>query len=64
MRNFVDRINEMKTLQEEYESLGSGFVVIYGRCRVGKTELISEFLKTHDHGLYFLAMVEEQHKLS
>lgn len=60
MRKFVDRINEMKTLQEEYTSPNSNFVVIYGRRRVGKTELISEFLRNHSNGLYFLATEESE----
>ncbi|MFI3212314.1 MAG: ATP-binding protein [Eubacteriales bacterium] len=60
MRKFVDRIDEMNTLQAEYNSPNSNFVVIYGRRRVGKTELISEFLRTHDNGLYFLATEESE----
>lgn len=60
MRKFVDRINEMNTLQEEYNNPNSNFVVIYGRRRVGKTQLISEFLRTHNNGLYFLATEESE----
>ncbi|MFI3173336.1 MAG: ATP-binding protein [Eubacteriales bacterium] len=60
MKKFVDRINEMNALQEAYDSLDSSFVVIYGRRRVGKTELISEFLRKHDNGLYFLATEESE----
>lgn len=60
MKKFVDRVNEMNTLQEEYNSPGSNFVVIYGRRRVGKTELISEFLRRCNTGLYFLATEESE----
>lgn len=60
MKKFVDRILEMKTLQEEYDSPNSNFIVIYGRRRVGKTELISEFLRKHENGLYFLATEESE----
>ena len=60
IRKFVDRINELRTLQEEYDSPNSNFVVIYGRRRVGKTELISEFLRRHELGLYFLATEESE----
>ncbi len=56
----MDRIEEMKILQEEYKSPNSNFIVIYGRRRVGKTELISEFLRKHENGLYFLATEESE----
>ena len=38
------RTSELATLNAELER-GSGFVVIYGRRRVGKTTLIKEFIK-------------------
>ncbi|MFI3228392.1 MAG: ATP-binding protein [Clostridia bacterium] len=60
MRKFVDRIEELKTLQEEYNRDHSSFVVVYGRRRVGKTELISEFLKKYHNSLYFLATEESE----
>lgn len=41
---FIEMENELKSLMYEYERDG-GFVVIYGRRRVGKTTLIKEFLK-------------------
>ena len=54
MRRFVDREQEMATLQSEYERDGSALVVLYGRRRVGKTTLISEFIK-NKKALFFLA---------
>lgn len=36
MRPFVDREQEMRTLQKEYEREGSSLVVLYGRRRVGR----------------------------
>ncbi len=39
MHVFVDRQQEMETLQSEYERNGSALVVLYGRRRVGKTTL-------------------------
>ena len=35
----------MQTLSMEYARKGSSLVVLYGRRRVGKTTLISEFIK-------------------
>lgn len=42
--DFIGRTSELATLNAELER-GSGFVVIYGRRRVGKTTLIKEFIK-------------------
>lgn len=59
MRRFVDREQEMATLQSEYERDGSALVVLYGRRRVGKTTLISEFIK-NKKALFFLASEESE----
>ena len=59
MKHFVDREQEMETLQSEYEKDGSAFVVLYGRRRVGKTTLISEFIKDK-YALFFLASEESE----
>ena len=42
---FIDREMELETLEQEYASEGASFVVIYGRRRLGKTTLISEFIR-------------------
>lgn len=54
--NFIGREKELKTLSDNYK-LNNGFVVIYGRRRVGKTTLIKEFIKDKP-ALYFLATEE------
>lgn len=59
MEYFVDRDQEMETLQSEYERKGSALVVLYGRRRVGKTTLISEFIKDKK-ALFFLASEESE----
>ncbi len=59
MKRFVDREQEMATLQSEYGRDGSGLVVLYGRRRVGKTTLISEFIK-NKKALFFLASEESE----
>lgn len=59
MKRFVDREQEMATLQSEYERDGSSLVVLYGRRRVGKTTLISEFIK-NKKALFFLASEESE----
>ncbi|MCD8096478.1 MAG: ATP-binding protein [Lachnospiraceae bacterium] len=59
MERFIDREPEMKTLQSEYTRKGSSLVVLYGRRRVGKTTLISEFIKDKN-ALFFLASEESE----
>ncbi len=53
---FIGRKTELAKLETEF-ARGSGFVVIYGRRRVGKTTLIKEFLKGK-RAFYFLATEE------
>ena len=59
MEQFIDRETEMETLQNEYNRNGSSLVIMYGRRRVGKTTLISEFIKDKP-ALFFLASEESE----
>ncbi len=59
MERFIDREQEMETLQNEYERKGSSLVILYGRRRAGKTTLISEFIKGKN-ALFFLASEESE----
>jgi AAA+ ATPase superfamily predicted ATPase len=51
--NFIGRHKELLALKQMYESPSSVLVPIYGRRRVGKSELILQFLKKKQ-GVYFL----------
>lgn len=59
MTRFIDRTEELQTLENEYHREGSALVVLYGRRRVGKTTLISEFIKGKP-ALFFLASEEPE----
>ena len=52
-QQFYNREAELKSLNEFYDSNGPQFFVVYGRRRVGKTELIKHFIKNRPH-IYFL----------
>ncbi len=54
MVRFIDREAEMAFLEERYASGRFEFMVLYGRRRVGKTELLRNFLAGRPH-IYFLA---------
>lgn len=43
---FVGRTSELNLLDELYASRKSEFLVLYGRRRVGKTRLLTEWLTT------------------
>lgn len=51
---FIGREEELKTLNEMYDSDNYECAVIYGRRRVGKTTLIQEFIKDKK-AIYFVA---------
>ncbi|HEX4964558.1 MAG TPA: ATP-binding protein [Thermoanaerobaculia bacterium] len=53
MNTFIGRDNELRVLSRAYEETGSAFIPLYGRRRVGKSELILQFLKDRP-GIYFL----------
>ena len=59
MEKFIDREEELNTLESEYRREGASLVILYGRRRVGKTSLISEFIKDKK-ALYFLASEESE----
>ena len=60
-KRFIDRTEELMTLEKEYAKESASFVIVYGRRRVGKTALINEFLSRHKGcNLYFLATQEAE----
>jgi hypothetical protein len=59
MKKFIDREQEMQFLNDEYYREGSSLVVLYGRRRVGKTELSAAFMKGKN-ALYFLVTEESE----
>ena len=54
IQQFVNRENELHFLEKNYAERISSLIVIYGRRRIGKTELIKNFIKNKPH-IYFLA---------
>lgn len=59
MAQFVDRKLEIATLEKEYAKKEASLVIVYGRRRVGKTTLLSEFIKGKK-AMYFLATQESE----
>ncbi len=49
---FIGRKNELEFLKSRYKKQGGQLVVLYGRRRIGKTELLREFCKDIPHVFY------------
>lgn len=62
MMEFINRERELETLKKEHDSGKAELLVVYGRRRVGKTELLKCFFKDKTH-LYFLADMQKEEKL-
>jgi uncharacterized protein len=54
LQQFFDREEELSFLKKHYETGAAEFIVLYGRRRVGKTELVLNFSNDKSH-IYFLA---------
>lgn len=59
MKKFINRAREQEFLQSEFQREGSSLVILYGRRRVGKTALASEFMKGKE-SIYFLVTEESE----
>lgn len=51
--DFIGRVKELQALEAAYKSGESAFIPVYGRRRVGKSELIKHFIKNKT-AVYFL----------
>jgi len=51
---FIDRERELTALEKFWKKKESQFIILYGKRRVGKTELIKQFIEKKSH-IYFLA---------
>ncbi|MBS3136945.1 ATP-binding protein [Candidatus Woesearchaeota archaeon] len=56
-QKFINRKEELAFLERAYASKKSEMIILYGRRRIGKTELLIKFLEKKS-GFYFLASTE------
>jgi len=56
---FIDREEELKALEERWKSKKAEFMVLYGRRRVGKTELINKLIEGK-RGIRLLGRTESE----
>jgi len=60
---FVDRERELAFLKEAYRKNVSQLIVVYGKRRVGKTELIKQFVRDVPHIYYIADRASEKEQL-
>ena len=53
-KQFLDRDQELEWFEKNYQKKENSFLILYGRRRIGKTELIKQFIKDKPH-IYFLS---------
>ena len=58
---FINRERELRALERFWQEDQAQFIVIYGKRRIGKTELIKQFIKEKPH-IYFLAQKIIEHE--
>jgi len=56
---FVNRVSELALLEKHYHSTQAEFFVLYGRRRVGKTELLAHFCEGKPHVFFFFFFISE-----
>lgn len=62
LEKFVNREYELKILDKRYDAKKPEFLIIYGRRRVGKTELIKRSFEKKKH-LYFLGDLRKEEQI-
>ncbi len=59
MSIFINRKQELEFLNKKYSSSNAELLIIYGRRRIGKTELLLQFCQQKPH-LYFMGRLESR----
>ncbi len=64
LKEFIDREEELSFLNSKFDSDKPEFVVLYGRRRVGKTELIKQFISDKKSIYHLVSRETEKDQLS
>ena len=60
---FIDREKELAFLEERWRTAGSQFIILWGKRRVGKTELVKQFIKNKPHAYFLGESTNEREQL-
>jgi AAA+ ATPase superfamily predicted ATPase len=62
--DFIDREKELAFLESKYRENRSQFLILWGKRRVGKTELIKQFVRAKPHVYFLSASTSEREQLN
>src|SRR3989338_1792772 len=57
---FYNRKSELEGLKKHLSSTNSEMIILEGRRRIGKTELIKQLLSQHEEKIYFFVNITER----
>ena len=60
---FINRERELSFLESKYAEDRSQFVILWGKRRVGKTELVKQFVRNKPHVYFLSESTSEQEQL-
>jgi len=60
---FIDREKELAFLEEKWRAADAQFIILWGKRRVGKTELIKQFIKNKPHAYFLGESTNEREQL-
>ncbi|NHN42764.1 ATP-binding protein [Halorubellus sp. JP-L1] len=60
-RQFVNRASELELLESRFERDAADLIVVYGRRRLGKSELVREAIRDRNDAIYWQATEETPH---
>lgn len=63
IKMFIGRKQELNFLEDKYRAAGGQLVVLYGRRRVGKTELLRNFCRDKNHIFYTCTEIPDEQQL-
>lgn len=61
MEQFVNRADELAELERRYNSDQAEFIILYGRRRLGKSELVRQSLEGREDAVYYQAVESTAH---
>jgi len=60
---FINRTEELRYINEVFQDIGACLLIVYGRRRIGKTELLRQFSKDKPHLFFSSDLSSEQEQL-
>jgi len=62
--NFINRKEELSFIESKYQGKNAQFIILWGKRRVGKTELVKQFVRNKPHVYFLSESTSEKEQLS